>query len=162
MATNLIEDFGPTLNLAHNYIKNSQVHSTCLFVYIYGSTLGPFIVLINGYLLWKVIDDCPGDLNHWYRHTSKGAWPFSTTDNGWPVSDCTAQGLKVNSVIGITIKEIYFRCLEFCLWDSASINYVCIDQTIWVKCLAQVAFKTKGQCWEWQFANIYAHIANKV
>ncbi|XP_066323165.1 cycloartenol synthase-like [Miscanthus floridulus] len=42
VATNLIEDFGPTLKLAHNYIKNSQV-----------------------------LDDCPGDLNDWYRHTSK-------------------------------------------------------------------------------------------
>ena len=26
MATNLIEEFGPTLKLAHDYIKNSQVH----------------------------------------------------------------------------------------------------------------------------------------
>ncbi|AQK68379.1 Cycloartenol synthase [Zea mays] len=65
VATNLIEEFGPTLKLAHNYIKNSQV-----------------------------LDDCPGDLNDWYRHTSKGAWPFSTADHGWPISDCTAEGLK--------------------------------------------------------------------
>ena len=115
MATNLIEDFGPTLKLAHNYIKNSQVHLTCLFVYIYGSTLGPFTVLINGYSLQKVLDDCPGDLNDWYRHTSKGAWPFSTADNGWTVSDCTAEGLKVNSVISITNNEFYFRCLNFFL-----------------------------------------------
>ncbi|GKV20477.1 hypothetical protein SLEP1_g30601 [Rubroshorea leprosula] len=25
-----------------------------------------------------------------YRHISKGGWPFSTPDSGWPVSDCTA------------------------------------------------------------------------
>lgn len=44
---------------------------------------------------FKVPDDCPGDLSFWYRHISKGAWPFSTADHGWPISDCTAEGLKV-------------------------------------------------------------------
>ncbi|GLU10489.1 hypothetical protein SLE2022_272880 [Rubroshorea leprosula] len=29
-----------------------------------------------------------------YRHISKGGWPFSTRDNGWSVSDCTAEALK--------------------------------------------------------------------
>jgi cycloartenol synthase len=46
-------------------------------------------------LCLKVLEDCPGDLNFWYRHISKGAWPFSTADHGWPISDCTAEGLKV-------------------------------------------------------------------
>jgi hypothetical protein len=35
-------------------------------------------------------------LNQWYRHMSKGGWPFSTADHGWCVSDCTATGLEVN------------------------------------------------------------------
>lgn len=26
----------------------------------------------------------------YYRHPSKGAWPFSTVDHGWPIADCTA------------------------------------------------------------------------
>ena len=43
----------------------------------------------------KVLEDCPGNLDFWYRHISKGAWPFSTADHGWPISDCTAEGLKV-------------------------------------------------------------------
>eukprot|EP00762_Andalucia_godoyi_P007982 ANDGO_03489.mRNA.1 Cycloartenol synthase len=30
----------------------------------------------------------------YYRHISKGAWPFSTRDHGWPISDCTSEGLK--------------------------------------------------------------------
>ena len=30
-----------------------------------------------------------------YRHISKGAWTFSMQDQGWQVSDCTAEGLKV-------------------------------------------------------------------
>ena len=29
-----------------------------------------------------------------YRHPSKGGWPFSTREHGWPISDCTAEGLK--------------------------------------------------------------------
>ncbi|KAF3437265.1 hypothetical protein FNV43_RR20018 [Rhamnella rubrinervis] len=42
----------------------------------------------------QVLDDWPGNLDFWYRHISKGAWPFSTADHGWPTSDCTAEGLK--------------------------------------------------------------------
>lgn len=30
----------------------------------------------------------------YYRHQSNGAWPFSTRDHGWPISDCTGEGLK--------------------------------------------------------------------
>ena len=29
-----------------------------------------------------------------FRHESKGGWPFSTAAHGWPISDCTAEGLK--------------------------------------------------------------------
>ncbi|KAL7096239.1 hypothetical protein ACP275_10G069600 [Erythranthe tilingii] len=70
LATELVEEFGPTLKRAHTYIKNSQV-----------------------------LDDCPGDLDFWYRHISKGAWPFSTADHGWPISDCTAEGLKASLLL---------------------------------------------------------------
>ncbi|KAH6767035.1 cycloartenol synthase 1 [Perilla frutescens var. hirtella] len=65
ISTNLVEEFGPTLRKAHTYIKHSQV-----------------------------LDDCQGNLDSWYRHISKGAWSFSTADHGWPISDCTAEGLK--------------------------------------------------------------------
>jgi len=33
-------------------------------------------------------------LEKYHRHISKGGWPFSTVDHGWPISDCTAEGLK--------------------------------------------------------------------
>lgn len=33
-------------------------------------------------------------LDKYHRHISKGGWPFSTRDHGWPISDCTAEGLK--------------------------------------------------------------------
>ena len=32
--------------------------------------------------------------DYYFRHQSKGGWPFSTAAHGWPISDCTAEGLK--------------------------------------------------------------------
>ncbi len=29
-----------------------------------------------------------------YRHASKGAWPFSTPEQSYTVSDCTGEGMK--------------------------------------------------------------------
>lgn len=41
----------------------------------------------------QVREEVP-NMERWYRHRSKGAWPFSTRDHGWPISDCTSEGLK--------------------------------------------------------------------
>ncbi|EGG18936.1 cycloartenol synthase [Cavenderia fasciculata] len=41
----------------------------------------------------QVPEDAP-EMDKYYRHISKGAWPFSTVDHGWPISDCTAEGVK--------------------------------------------------------------------
>ena len=55
------------------------------------------MILLNySYFVFKVLEDCHGDLKFWYRHISKGGWPFSTADNGWTTSDCTAEGLKLH------------------------------------------------------------------
>ena len=45
------------------------------------------------------LDDCQikGNPKHFetaYRHASKGAWPFSTREQSYTVSDCAAEGLK--------------------------------------------------------------------
>ncbi|CAM9934198.1 unnamed protein product, partial [Discosporangium mesarthrocarpum] len=32
--------------------------------------------------------------DEYFRHISKGGWPFSTSAHGWPISDCTSEGLK--------------------------------------------------------------------
>ena len=64
VATGLADEYGECLRRAHDYIEKSQVR-----------------------------DDCP-DVEKWYRHISKGAWPFSTRDHGWPISDCSSEGLK--------------------------------------------------------------------
>ncbi|CAB4387871.1 unnamed protein product [Rhizophagus irregularis] len=36
----------------------------------------------------------PTNMEYCYRHPSKGAWGFSTRDQGYTVSDCTAEGMK--------------------------------------------------------------------
>jgi len=41
----------------------------------------------------QVLEDVP-DRERCYRHPSKGGWPFSDRAHGWPISDCTAEGLK--------------------------------------------------------------------
>jgi 2,3-oxidosqualene cyclase len=41
----------------------------------------------------QVLEDTPTP-KRFYRHPSKGGWPFSTREHGWPISDCTAEGLK--------------------------------------------------------------------
>ncbi|KAL3585599.1 hypothetical protein D5086_012466 [Populus alba] len=77
ISTNLVEEYSPPLKKAHAFVKNSQV-----------------------------LEDCPGDLHFWYRHISKGAWPFSTADHGWPISDCTAEGLKAALLLSKIPSEI--------------------------------------------------------
>ncbi|RUP44873.1 terpenoid cyclases/protein prenyltransferase alpha-alpha toroid, partial [Jimgerdemannia flammicorona] len=57
----------------------------------------------------EFLDDCQIKRNvpeyeKCYRQTSKGAWPFSTRDQGYTVSDCTAEGLKT---------AIYLQNLSF-------------------------------------------------
>ena len=34
-----------------------------------------------------------------YRDRSTGGWPFSTRAHGWPISDCTAEGLKASLLL---------------------------------------------------------------
>lgn len=53
----------------------------------------------------QVREDCPGDLESWYRHISKGAWPFSTRDHGWPISDCSSEGLKATLALEPLVGE---------------------------------------------------------
>ncbi|XP_051197839.1 cycloartenol synthase [Lolium perenne] len=93
VATGFIDEFAPTLKLAHNYIKNSQV-----------------------------LEDCPGDLSYWYHHISKGGWSFSTADHGWPVSDCTAEGLKAALLLSKISPEIVGEPMEVNrLYDAVNI-----------------------------------------
>lgn len=57
----------------------------------------------------QIQEDCPGDPNVWFRHIHKGAWPFSTRDHGWLISDCTAEGLKVSEPKKVVKKNSKFH-----------------------------------------------------
>ncbi|KAG0504631.1 hypothetical protein KC19_N011500 [Ceratodon purpureus] len=76
-ATNLPDDCGSMLKKANSYIDNNQVR-----------------------------EDSPGDMAYWYRHISKGAWPFSSRDHGWPISDCSSEGLKATLILADFPKEL--------------------------------------------------------
>jgi squalene/oxidosqualene cyclase-like protein len=41
----------------------------------------------------QILEDVPDAEAH-YRHASRGGWPFSDRAHGWPITDCTAEGLK--------------------------------------------------------------------
>lgn len=44
----------------------------------------------------------------YYRHVSEGGWPFSSSAHGWPISDCTGEGMKASLCLlnhSDTIKE---------------------------------------------------------
>ncbi|XP_066337305.1 achilleol B synthase-like isoform X3 [Miscanthus floridulus] len=63
-STDLVHEFSPTLRKAHEFIKSLQIP-----------------------------ENQPDHENH-YRHRSKGSWAHSTLDNGWSVSDSTAEAIQ--------------------------------------------------------------------
>ncbi|CAN1174792.1 Cycloartenol synthase 2 [Linum perenne] len=79
LATNIGEVYcSSMLKKAHNFIKSTQIKE----------------------------NSCGGDVKKWYRHNSKGGWPFSTPDNGWCVSDTSAEGLKAAMLLSHMPKDI--------------------------------------------------------
>lgn len=42
----------------------------------------------------QILEDVP-EKERFFRHASRGGWPFSNRPHGWPITDCTAEGLKV-------------------------------------------------------------------
>ncbi|KAL5178492.1 Cycloartenol synthase [Glycine soja] len=93
LAINLEDEYGSILKKANNFIKYSQITA-----------------------------NSSGNLSHWYRHISKGGWPFSTADNGWPVSDCTAEGLKAAILLSNLPFETVGKPMETeQLWDAVNL-----------------------------------------
>ena len=37
--------------------------------------------------------------HRFFRNVSKGGWPFSTRDHGWPITDCTSEGIKATLLL---------------------------------------------------------------
>lgn len=52
-----------------------------------------------------MIEEAQPPLSAFYRHISKGAWPFSSRDHGWPISDCSSEGLKAALVLSQLPKD---------------------------------------------------------
>lgn len=59
-----VQDTAPVLSKAYDFIRDNQI-----------------------------LEDVPEPERH-YRHASKGGWPFSNREHGWPITDCTGEGLK--------------------------------------------------------------------
>lgn len=62
----------------------------------------------------QVLQDVP-ERERCFRHASRGGWPFSTRDHGWPISDCTAEGLKAC----LAIEAVTGKCLPRWRLDAA-------------------------------------------
>jgi len=41
----------------------------------------------------QILEDVP-EHERFFRHRSRGGWPFSNRAHGWPITDCTSEGLK--------------------------------------------------------------------
>ena len=53
--------------------------------------------------------------SEFFRHPMIGSWPFSTAEQGWPVADCTAEGLSATLAIhhgGMVTPRIDAACLK--------------------------------------------------
>lgn len=57
-------------------------------------TIRPSIQAILAWLDDTQIRENPQHYRSCYRYATKGAWPFSTKQQGYTVSDCTAEGMK--------------------------------------------------------------------
>jgi len=57
-----------------------------------------------GYIDMSQVRQNNTNYKEYYRHISKGAWPFSTIDHGWPISDCTAEGFACALEMPLEIK----------------------------------------------------------
>lgn len=107
----LVDVAGTALKKAHSYIEQSQVWQQYVSRFWCSSsdTLHCMTFRSSPQLLPgceccaqmmselgcpQVVQEADPPLSAFYRHISKGAWPFSSRDHGWPISDCTSEGFK--------------------------------------------------------------------
>ncbi|KAM6552668.1 hypothetical protein CsatB_013430 [Cannabis sativa] len=111
--SDLVDEIGPTLARGHHFIKNSQVK-----------------------------DNPSGNFRSMYRHISKGSWTFSDQDQGWQVSDSTAENLKCCLSLSLLPTKIVGEKIELeRLYDS--VNFLLSLQrkngglTVWEQAIGQ-------------------------
>ncbi|BAQ18542.1 terpene cyclase/mutase family protein [Methyloceanibacter caenitepidi] len=68
-------------------------------------TAKPMLELAHAYIeANQVLEDTP-DRERYFRDPSQGGWPFSNRTHGWPISDCTAEGLKAAIALRAIVDE---------------------------------------------------------
>lgn len=55
-----------------------------------------------------------------FRHDSIGGWPFSNAPHGWPITDCTAEGIKC-LLLGIDSGQLHAPALQQHLQQSCDL-----------------------------------------
>lgn len=84
-----------------NGYNSSQLWDTALAVesMLAGGSpceIEPMLRKAHAYIQNQHLDEDPPEAKRYYRHRALGGWPFSTRQHGWPISDCTALGLKAS------------------------------------------------------------------
>jgi squalene/oxidosqualene cyclase-like protein len=83
LATSIADEFQAAIERAHGFIRDNQV-----------------------------LDDVP-EHERYFRHASRGGWPFSDRAHGWPITDCTAEGLlcalMLERRVGRPVPELLMR-----------------------------------------------------
>jgi squalene/oxidosqualene cyclase-like protein len=74
---NLLDEFPDVSRKVWSYLERTQILST--------ETSQNTVAY--GY-------ESPDNRRKYFRHISEGGWPFSTSAHGWPIADCTSEGLK--------------------------------------------------------------------
>ncbi|PHT52266.1 Beta-amyrin synthase [Capsicum baccatum] len=93
LASEMNDEISDTLRKGHDFIRTSQV------------TFNP-----------------SGDFKGMYRHISKGSWTFADQDQGWQVSDCTAEGLTCCLLFSSMPSELVGEAMEpERLYDSVNV-----------------------------------------
>ncbi|MCB1206150.1 MAG: terpene cyclase/mutase family protein [Verrucomicrobiae bacterium] len=75
MATPFAGEQVPVLQRAHNFLTESQI-----------------------------LEDLP-DAERFFRHPPRGGWPFSTREQGWAVTDCTAEAIRSCVLLESLVEE---------------------------------------------------------
>jgi len=86
----LLDDFPDLSTKVWSYLEKSQILST---------------PTSQASLAFKF--ESEENRNKSYRHVSKGGWPFSSSAHGWPISDCTGEGLK-----GVLVLMQQAKCIR--------------------------------------------------
>ncbi|CAJ1958394.1 unnamed protein product [Cylindrotheca closterium] len=99
---NLLDEFPGVSRKIWNYLERTQILSTEV-----SQSSPAYKYEANEYR------------NMYYRHISEGGWPFSTSAHGWPISDCTSEGLKA------VLCLLRTKCIQDSLKDK---RIVCISE----------------------------------